>query len=124
MTEHTPTPWVDVENDEDSIDWDKVYITTDDRVYKSLIPIAEVSIGYSEPMNSEQIANAAFLVRAVNSHDELVATLTAIKTIIGNVDYSRGGGENTARLYGEMLNCIRDAVAAALSRAGKTGKEG
>lgn len=59
-------------------------------------------------------ANAAYIVHCVNSHASLVeenkrmrAKLGTIEALIGNVDHSRGGGENTARMYGEMLNDIR-----------------
>jgi hypothetical protein len=35
-----------------------------------------------------------------------------ILSLIGNVDHSRGGGPNTARLYGQMLTDIRDLLTA------------
>jgi hypothetical protein len=33
--------------------------------------------------------------------------LRTIVQLLGNVDHSRGGGENTARVYGGMLEDIR-----------------
>jgi hypothetical protein len=40
----------------------------------------------------------------------LRSKLDGILSLIGNVDHSRGGGENTARMYGQMLNDIRDLL--------------
>lgn len=37
----------------------------------------------------------------------MISTAVAILQMIGNVDHSAGGGENTARVYGGMLNDIR-----------------
>jgi hypothetical protein len=104
-TAHTPTPWVVCENDPaDSMDYDKIWVTTDDRLYKSLVPIAEVGIDYSEPINSEQKANAEFIVRAVNFHDEMLAALKAAEGLIAGTSAT-----------GNELSLIRATIAKAES---------
>jgi hypothetical protein len=48
---------------------------------------------------------------------DMLAALEVIKALIGNVDHSKGGGENSARLYGQMLNDFRDIASAAITKA-------
>lgn len=43
--------------------------------------------------------------------------LEAIRALLGNVDHSVGGGSNTARMYGQMLNDIRGLADSGLSCA-------
>lgn len=54
-------------------------------------------------------ATSPYLNHPVRTEREAVleAALRSITSLIGNVDHSKGGGENTARVYGEMLNDIR-----------------
>jgi hypothetical protein len=78
-SKQTATPWVSYEG-ENFAEFDKIIITTDDRLYNSKVPIAEISINYSEPMEAEQKANAEFILRAVNSHDDMLAALKAVET--------------------------------------------
>jgi hypothetical protein len=42
------------------------------------------------------------------------ATIASILSLLGNVDHSRGGGENAARVYGGMLESIRTLATEAL----------
>jgi hypothetical protein len=48
---------------------------------------------------------------------EMLEALKDITSLLGNVDHSRGGGENTARLYGGMLESIRELAGAAIAKA-------
>jgi len=48
--------------------------------------------------------------------ERLRSALAGINSLIGNVDHSRGGGSNTAQMYGDMLNSIRDIARAALDQ--------
>jgi len=49
----------------------------------------------------------------------LVNTLFAIRGVIGNVDHSKGNGENSAKLRGYMLNDIRTLMNATLNNIGR-----
>ena len=85
-TEHTPLPWTQI--DGEGFDEGQIIITTQQRVERSFVPIAIVDADFSEPMNSEQIANAALIVHSVNLHDELVFVLKAARFYVPNTDTS------------------------------------
>lgn len=57
------------------------------------------------------------LAAVVRPASDGLALANLIVALTGNVDHSRGGGENTARLYGGMLNDIRDAAHKLIARA-------
>lgn len=46
---------------------------------------------------------ARLIVTAVNAYEPMLTALGTIVAIMGNVDHSRGGGHNAAKLYGDML---------------------
>lgn len=81
MPKHTPTPWIN-----------KGIITyhlTDDSC-----GVVEYEGGYLEIYGQDMGENAAFIVRAVNSHDGLIAALReaqAVLSVFPNIDslYSR-----------------------------------
>lgn len=75
--EHTKTPWI-VYDDDTS---DSLAITTENRMDHSMVEIATVSIGFDEPFESKQRANAAFIVEAVNSHESLKDELEAVEQL-------------------------------------------
>ncbi len=75
QTKHTPGPWLCVDNGDDSFDYDVLSITTEDRVYRSLVDIARVPIGYDEPLEAEQKANAALMTASPDLLAALVETL-------------------------------------------------
>lgn len=99
MAKHTPGPWaLDVEARHPWI------VTCPVEGFPDL-PGKVCEVGYQP--NARLIAAAP----------ELLAALSAITTLMGNVDHSRGGGENTARLYGGMLESIREVAGAAIAKA-------
>lgn len=62
--------------------------------------------------DTEAEAIAAWNKRAIEG--VLVGALEDITVVIGNVDHSKGHGENAARMRGDMLNSIRDIAQTAL----------
>ena len=105
---HTPTPWALFIPDDDDFDYDIIEITTHER--DGLIPIAAISTDFADPIGGEQKANAAFIIRAVNSHDDLVAALHAVTDAYWGVDNDDAGDD------GEPPSMIIQARAA-LSKA-------
>jgi hypothetical protein len=115
--QHSPTPW--------SIDSRQKYLVT---CGKPHVDRARVASCASYDNGSRAEANAAFIVRAVNAHDELVAALRPFASLLRHFDgrasrpttgpiHSRAsgdvdGGEPEA-LTVEMLR----AAAAALAKA-------
>lgn len=81
---HTPTPWVAVEQkskDGYSLGW--IINHSNGRIGWSSYATAEPNEGEGPPY-SIGAANAAFIVRAVNSHEALVKALTDVMTWIDN----------------------------------------
>ena len=72
MSEHTPTPWrADAPRKYAGVTWDNII-----RSERRNDPVCTVFVaGY---MEREAAANAAFIVKAVNSHDALVKALQEI----------------------------------------------
>lgn len=70
--DHTPTPWMILE---DGFHEEQLEITSADRAQNDMSEIAVVDVGFGGEFQAEQHANAAFIVRAVNAHDALVAAL-------------------------------------------------
>jgi hypothetical protein len=68
MSEHTPTPWVSKQRDSEIVIYgpEKIQVVTTSW---------HTSIRGSYPLKRESLANAAFIVKAVNSHDALRAAL-------------------------------------------------
>jgi len=80
--------------DDDTLD--ALYITTDARLANSKAAIAEISIGYDEPFESEQRQYADDLVHRYNSHDALVAALEELLAA-EQIDYHAPGVLDRAR---------------------------
>lgn len=59
-------------------------------------------------------ANAHLIAAA----PDMAEALAGMLSLLGNVDHSRGSGENAARLYGQMLNDFRGMATKALSKIG------
>jgi hypothetical protein len=93
-TKHTPTPWK--VNDCRDSGWmdNAIYIAKD-----SGENLARV---YKDYGNVE--ANAAFIVRAVNAHDELVAKLSAVQSILNSLTI----GTQTTAFGRDRSNALRD----------------
>ncbi|MDX6806348.1 hypothetical protein [Terrihabitans rhizophilus] len=60
--------WITVHDEGSAFDFDKIQITTRERLSKNLVPIAYVEIGFSEAMNAEQRGCADLIVRSVNAN--------------------------------------------------------
>lgn len=70
---HTPGPWrlIDETGDE-------LAITTDDRMDCNCVEIVAVAIGWDEPLESEQQANARLIAAAPELLEALLATYEAL----------------------------------------------
>ena len=69
MSNHTPGPWL--------FDEESEAITTNDRVASSKTQIATVELGWAEPFESEQIANARLIAAAPELLAELITMTDA-----------------------------------------------
>jgi len=78
MTKHTPTPWVKSIVQFDKSEWAKLWNKNQICIAKG-IDITAIVYG---PDDQEE-ANAAFIVRAINSHEEL---LQALKDLAREID--------------------------------------
>lgn len=70
---------------------------------------------YNAPLTNETLANAEFIVRACNAHDELVAALKALMNPNGHLQ-ARSGGCVPGPECGEYADHCR-AARAALAKA-------
>ena len=102
MSGHTKGPWIVVSNEESKFDYDKLHITTEDRIYRSLVPIAEVGVDYNEPLESEQQANAILLAAA----PDMLAALKSAQAAL-----SDGG------FQGLLVDAALRAIDVAIARA-------
>ena len=103
MMEHTPTPW--------SIDKLPTRICVAGRKgfsgdYRVADAHQSPQLAFT-PRHEEAVANAAFIVKAVNSHDELVAALKNVANTYDAKSYREGSQERR----------LGDLARAALSRA-------
>ena len=107
----TPRPWR----------WWKTatgFETTGCGPVKTTYKSARLTPNAQEQMEAEAEANAALIVRCVNSHDALLAALTALEGVLAHVEDTtvwRIGSECT------LCKTHRDTIRAAIERA--TGKE-
>lgn len=79
MEEATPGPWICEEGE--GFDEDDVFITAEER--EGMIDIAKIergspNAGMDEPFQSEQTANAAYIVAACNAIPRLIAMLRVL----------------------------------------------
>lgn len=99
---HTPTPW-------------KVALRKDNRVPNRIVTETPVYPGAVNPAEIARVVernDCAFIVRACNAHDELVA---ALKTLADLADASDGGNKIVHML------AISDGVKAARAALAKAG---
>lgn len=96
MTEakHTPGPW----HGTTYIDPSSIAISSEDREERSAVPVCEVSVGFNEPFNGEQIANARLIAAAP---DMLEAAKNA-RTVILN--FVEAHGDSGASLIIRQLD--------------------
>jgi len=78
-TQHTPTPWKVLQAGDPS----GVPRVTSDKGGVAVICVNRY-MGEKGP-SAEESANAAFIVRACNAHDELVAALTLAKYVLATL---------------------------------------
>jgi len=114
---HTPTPWR-VEQESTQI-WN-VIDEQDQTTYALGYPIvtcrtSPCSSWAKGPNVDEGEANAAFIVKAVNSHEKLVEALRLVRGIIveaSAVGFNYKDGDWAERLYasqGDTANALKDA---------------
>jgi hypothetical protein len=84
MSEHTPTPWTVERNAPWSIKTNARAIIDKDRFAVAWAPAWDIADADSVAAPEEGAANAAFIVKAVNSHDALVKALEEIRYITGH----------------------------------------
>lgn len=106
MSQHTKTPWVT-----EQIDADSVYIMPSPDNEQRRRPITEIVTGWYGDSgdyikDAENAANAAFIVRAVNSHAELLEALEAAQIALAGFE----DGNNCAWL-------ARNKAIAAIAKA-------
>jgi len=118
MSAHTETPWEQM----GGMIWSPAARANICRMSElratDLVQFTEPEIG--SPTMPEIYANAAFIVRAVNCHDELVAALRAIANVAGNLpdeQLSSRTGPNDAVARGLQLVQARAIARAALAKA-------
>jgi hypothetical protein len=75
-TKHTPRPWL--------FDEGRDAITTHNRITNGETRIATVELGWAEPLESEQIANARLIAAAPDLLEALGALLERYALAIGN----------------------------------------
>jgi hypothetical protein len=106
MTKHTPTPWF---QEKDAI-YAKSQVDDEGHWY--------VANTITMPEDGVEMANAAFIVRAVNAHDDLVRAVQAFLVAV-DTNASQGGD------IGERINKANpltvEAARAALAKAEKGG---
>ena len=110
MTVHTPTPWKIVSREQ--YNHSKITISGKDYEGARFQPIASIEAGNSNALHlvideQTQQANAAFIVRACNSHADLVAALEACLAIVNL---------QNGNLYAKT-NEIQDMARAVLAKA-------
>jgi hypothetical protein len=109
-TKHTPTPWMAVEHS-----WSTTGIYAKDQSEGGTIAVlcieGEAAEDTQEELEAWMAANAAFIVRAVNSHEQLVAALNKIHNWL--VCAPIATPEDMAQSFAEMERAASIALAAA-----------
>ena len=101
MTEHTATPWIFKVSASKRL----AFVETENREYPNFSRIVEMSKRHNPNFEGD----AAFIVRACNAHDDLLAACKAL------VDYRDRAGALGFQLEkaDDYINQIRAAIAAA-----------
>lgn len=116
-TKHTPTPWHAVENS-----WSHTGIYAGHKEVAGLDIYDEATEENQEDHEALMAANAAFIVRAVNSHEQLVAALRFYANAKDWEDFSfdemgaycdRNEGSKLGNDFGEIARAALAAAEAA-----------
>jgi hypothetical protein len=102
MTEHTATPWIFKLSTSKRL----AFVETENREYPNFSRIVEMSKRHNPNFEGD----AAFIVRACNAHDDLLA---ACKALLYACELADADGELDYRIDGELLDAARAAIAAA-----------
>ena len=102
MSEHTPTPWIYSSG--------QIWKETGGDADQASVRLAMMDREEPDTAPVERDANAAFIVRACNAHDELVRAAWAM------VDYSRAETPTDHATPQELLH-VRSMLVAALVEA-------
>jgi hypothetical protein len=105
---HTPTPWVS----EVGTGKGSGLIWYRDGNLSSLVATAHDATLCQEH-GGTAIDNAAFIVRAVNAHEEL---LEHLREAVDSLEVLAGQYDHTLKQYRPMINRIRQAIARALEK--------
>lgn len=107
---HTPTPWYVSKLDKVSINAD---CGSDGLIPVMIPPLADDFIGHPSRFENQFEANAAFIVKACNAHDELVKALSEAQQYLHDMLYA-GVLENDGS---HNLHIINTTIAQALAKA-------
>jgi hypothetical protein len=114
---HTPTPWAEFhDHPNPGVAASVAYIRKAGSVNDAL----EIASLFGCVASSEQKANAEFIVKAVNAHDELIAALSGLTHIIesaGLLNLSNGVQLGQTSWLVKASDCM-DQANAALEKAG------
>lgn len=102
MSKHTPTPWNGCDDFITGAMHGRCHSSAAGVVYANHI------IAWMEKEDADRSANAAFIVRACNAHDELVAALERTLEILDAWGPERRG---------DTLERLHERITAALSKA-------
>ncbi len=103
MIEHTPTPWTIEPPTQDDLDHDiygmRIIGGGDPEIFRHVVARVEKYTGTSE-------ADGAFILRACNSHDELIAKLKLMTAIVEGreVDSPWWEAEDSRELIAKVEN--------------------
>jgi hypothetical protein len=116
---HTPTPWAEFhDHPNPGVAASVAYIRKAGSVNDAL----EIASLFGCVASSEQKANAEFIVKAVNAHDELVAAVDGLKTILeiavaGKDGLQYANIETRQGTFVRVVEALQDAESA-LEKAG------
>jgi len=124
MAEHTPTPWQQGRLLSTTVtrEWDDDYREQKEYEESALVCVnfhasdegrSRRIIAVATHMDGNAGANAAFIVRAVNCHEELVKALEDAIELINDINGCHGCADNSA----DPDESRRKALAAALAKA-------
>lgn len=108
MTAHTPTPWV-----RDPRSGRTTMVYSDDATGSAIADCAPSMVHRSQ---AECEANAAFIVRACNAHDELVEALSALLSLHGTPHQDEWLNPQAFKFAQDVTDKARAALSKATGR--------